>query len=382
MLTRTDLIDTVLGIYSNTLPASHIRAAGSQLTQYLARFRTRLKGRNALMIQQTLAVLRGLVRVTDAYAKVAKQDRAKARGEIMNTNELVTRVGGAADAINVIELLAYLKESKLARKISGFAELLEEEREQAAQIEGKEKRSSAARHASIAAFHAVEAFLLSLTDSHDDGRVILQLDAEAVVIKYVLLNPAQRFADVVNDARSVVLAGGTMAPMSDFFTQLFPTIPRDRFATISCAHVIPPENLLTQVVCRGPRRADLEFKFANREDGALIADLGALLQSAIGLVPDGVVVFVPSYSFLDKLKAAWGGDSGLLAKLDQRKQVFYEPQTSAEVDATLRDYALAIEAPAPNAAGRPRTGALLFAVVGGKLSEGECRLVRGISGRL
>lgn len=47
-----------------------------------------------------------------------------------------------------------------------------------------------------------------------------------------------------------------------------------------------------------------------------------MVQSTIGLVPDGVVVFLPSYAFLDALKAAWE-PSGLLAKLAQRKQVGY-----------------------------------------------------------
>lgn len=59
------------------------------------------------------------------------------------------------------------------------------------------------------------------------------------------------------------------------------------------------------------------------------------------MVPDGVVVFLPSYSFLDKVKAVWGA-SGLLKRLDERKQVFYEPQTSGDVETILRDYALAI----------------------------------------
>jgi chromosome transmission fidelity protein 1 len=36
-----------------------------------------------------------------------------------------------------------------------------------------------------------------------------------------------------------------------------------------------------------------------------MAELGAVVQSTIGLVPDGVVVFLPSYAFLDALKAAW-----------------------------------------------------------------------------
>ncbi|BEJ04923.1 hypothetical protein CcaverHIS641_0207400 [Cutaneotrichosporon cavernicola] len=324
-----NLIDTVLGIYSASLPASHINSAASQLTQYLHRFRTRLKPRHSLMIQQTLTVLRGLVGVCSAFEK------GKESSEMMDVNALMGRIGRSADAVNLLELVGYLKESKLARKVSGFAESLDEK-------EGK--RSTAARHASIAAFRGVEALLLSLTDARDDGRVILSKE-EGLMLKYVLLNPAERFAEVVSSARSVVLAGGTMEPLADFFAQLFPSVPRDRFATLSCAHVIPKTNLLTQV----------------------LAELGAVVQSTIGLVPDGVVVFLPSYAFLDALKAAW---TELFPKLDQRKQIFYEPKTSSEVETVLREYAQAIEAPKVNDAGRPRSGALLFAVVGGKLSEG------------
>lgn len=40
----------------------------------------------------------------------------------------------------------------------------------------------------------------------------------------------------------------------------------------------------------------------------------------IGVVPDGVVVFLPSYAFLDKVKAFWM-KSGLLQRLGERKQV-------------------------------------------------------------
>lgn len=49
-------------------------------------------------------------------------------------------------------------------------------------------------------------------------------------------------------------------------------------------------------------------------------ELGAVLLSISGLVPDGMVVFLPSYSFLDKVKLFWS-KSGLIQKLADRKEV-------------------------------------------------------------
>ncbi|WVQ77661.1 hypothetical protein IAR50_007349 [Cryptococcus sp. DSM 104548] len=379
-----NLIDTLLSIYSTSLSSSHLSAAISQLEQYLARFKTRLKTVHALWIQQVLTVLQGLVKVCDRFIADSrgpgpgkgdggKPAFGKAKTEVLGANELMERVGGGSDQVNPLELVGYLKESKLARKISGFSEHVTEK---AALKESKTSRNAAARHASISSFHTVESFLLSLSDAKDDGRVILSLEdvskvAPVVTIKYVLLNPSERFKEVVEEARSVILAGGTMEPVSDFMNQLFPTIPRDRFSTLSCSHVIPKQNLLTQVVCSGPRKTEFEFKFGNRNDDNLLTDLGASILSVINMVPDGVVVFVPSYAFLDKVKSFWT-KTGLLEKLAVRKQLFYEPQTSGDVETILRDYSLAISTahiPPPGEKSR-KTGALLFAVVGGKLSEG------------
>lgn len=169
-----------------------------------------------------------------------------------------------------------------------------------ARIDAKIPRSATARHTSITAFHIVESFLLSLVDAKDDGRILLSIDdlnksEPVVVIKYILLNPSERFKEVIEDARSVVLAGGTMEPVclharfllclttlkgiqiTDFSQQLFPSIPKDRLSTLSCSHVIPKENLLTQVVSVGPRKSEFEFKFGNRNDEALVSFHGRVL---------------------------------------------------------------------------------------------------------
>lgn len=137
--------------------------------------------------------------------------------------------------------------------------------------EPKTTRTTAAKHASIASFHLVESFLLSLVDAKDDGRILISLEEnDTVTLRYMLLNPAERFKEVVDSARSVILAGGTMEPISDFMRQLFPAIPRAKITTLSCRHVIPKDNLLTQVVTVGPRKVDFEFKFSTREDENIV----------------------------------------------------------------------------------------------------------------
>ena len=61
--------------------------------------------------------------------------------------------------------------------------------------------------------------IFNVLNSCLDGRVTFALvenpGQEATVeLKYQLLNPAPNFLEVVNEARAVVLAGGTMSPVS------------------------------------------------------------------------------------------------------------------------------------------------------------------------
>lgn len=59
-------------------------------------------------------------------------------------------------------------------------------------------------------------FVVSLFIIDIDGRLIFSTVGDTVEVKYQLLNPSALFRDVVEVARSVVLAGGTMSPVSSF----------------------------------------------------------------------------------------------------------------------------------------------------------------------
>ena len=59
------------------------------------------------------------------------------------------------------------------------------------------------------------AFIEALTSRDADGRVVVTRKnvLSACSLKFLLLNPAPHFADVLKEARSVIVAGGTMQPV-------------------------------------------------------------------------------------------------------------------------------------------------------------------------
>ncbi|THH27828.1 hypothetical protein EUX98_g6366 [Antrodiella citrinella] len=248
------------------------------------------------------------------------------------------------------------------------------------------KLSKLARLSSVTPpLHTVENFILALTAASEDGRVTFSMNEGHVEIKYQHLNPSTHFQEVVNTARSVVLAGGTMSPISDVIHQLFSTLTGDRLTTFSCGHIIPSSNLQTLILKKGPRGGELQFKYDRRNDQTQIAELGQIIFNFSNIVPGGMVVFVPSYSFLNLVTTAWEG-SGLMDKLRAKKKVFMEPQESSAVENTLREYAAEIQdllcnvpsllvvqtrkTDSETTSKARKPGAIMFAVIGAKLSEG------------
>ncbi|KAI0644923.1 DNA repair helicase [Trametes meyenii] len=382
-----NLTSTLLSLSTARLPLRTLTNARHQLSIYLSRFRTRLATAHALHLKRLMNLLDALVLYAEGWrdargqgqvqetersqkfkAKAQEGEKGKAGlsdVEVMTSAELLQRLGRKTEGVNLLEVEKYLRESKIARKISGYSVKTLEK----AAGQDTVKLAKLARLASTTPpLHAVESFISALSASSDDGRVTLSFVDGQVEIKYQHLNPATYFQEVIDSARSVILAGGTMSPMDDVINQLFASLPPDRLSTFSCGHIIPKTNLQTLVLKKGPRGGELQFKYQQRGDENLVAELGQILFNFTNVVPGGIVVFVPSYAFLYAITKQWRA-SGVLDKLGVKKKVFSEPQQSNEVESVLREYAAEIQ----NANADPnskRRGALLFAVVGAKLSEG------------
>ncbi|CAE7051005.1 unnamed protein product [Rhizoctonia solani] len=377
-----NLIDTILAVHTLPVSSTILRVAKTQVDIYRSKFRNRLKTKHVVHLTRLSVLLTAFQNFTEAWINGSTgtaDDKPGATGgkkkppqeEMFGVAEFVRMLGAHAENINPLEIEKYLRESKIARKISGYSDKLADV---AAASDPSKRAANSRRKGATPPLHAIESLLLALANPDEDGRIFLSKTgnpgAETVQLKYQLLNPSTHFREVVEKARSVILAGGTMSPIGDFHTQLFSYLAPERLVFYSCGHVVPKSNIRTIVLGKSPRGKLLEFKFGARGDEELIGELGQTVLNILNLVPNGFVVFLPSYAFLSLVKVAWSkGENKILERLGKKKKVFYEPQENGDVESVLRDFSAAASSPAEPVI-KGQTGAILFAVVGAKLSEG------------
>uniref|UniRef100_H0V1P8 ATP-dependent DNA helicase DDX11 n=1 Tax=Cavia porcellus TaxID=10141 RepID=H0V1P8_CAVPO len=385
-----NLIDTITDIHSTEVSGSQLCQAHSQLLQYMERYRKRLKAKNLMYIKQILYLLEQFVAVLGGNIKQNPntQSLSQTGTELKTINDFLFQ--SQVDNINLFKVQRYFEKSKVSRKLCGFTErygaILPPSREQSrlaglqqflqslqpgvTESESQEEAEVEAMRAASPLMH-IEGFLTALTTANQDGRVILsrQGSLSQSSLKFLLLNPAVQFAQVVKECRAMVIAGGTMQPVSDFREQLlaWAGTQSERVVEFSCGHVIPPDNILPLVLCSGPTGQQLEFTFQQRELPAMMEETGRILCNLCNVVPGGLVCFFPSYEYQRQVLAHWD-KSGLLARLTVRKKLFQEPKRASQVEQVLSAYSKCIKR--CGQAGGPVTGALLLSVVGGKMSEG------------
>uniref|UniRef100_A0A8C2V5Z1 DEAD/H-box helicase 11 n=1 Tax=Chinchilla lanigera TaxID=34839 RepID=A0A8C2V5Z1_CHILA len=413
-----NLIDTITGIHSTAVSGSQLCQAHSQLLQYMERYRKRLKAKNLMYIKQILYLLEKFVAVLGGNIKQNPntQSLSQTGTELKTINDFLFQ--SQVDNINLFKVQRYCERSKVSRKLCGFTErygaVLPPPREpsglaglqrflQSVQPAVSEAPAAPLEEAEVGPTRAasplmhIEGFLAALTTASQDGRVILsrQGSLSQSSLKFLLLNPAVHFAQVVKECRAVVIAGGTMQPVSDFREQLLACAgaEAERVVEFSCGHVIPPDNILPLVLCSGPTSQPLEFTYQKRALPALVDETGRILCNLCSVVPGGLVCFFPSYEYQHQVLAHWD-KSGMLARLAVRKKIFQEPRKASQVEQVLAAYArcikvrdrgrvrgprgLASSGPCFSAlggvcpqscrqAGGPVTGALLLSVVGGKM---------------
>ncbi|KAK2595724.1 hypothetical protein N8I77_013749 [Diaporthe amygdali] len=368
-----NVMDAVANVHAAQIQLSELRRARQMLGVYFKRFGKKLKGENRIMVAQVVKVIDGLTEWS------ATAQSSKSAHGIVDPNSLLKSKG--IDQINMFKLIKYVQESKLAFKVESYAAHIEEP-------EGLDASTKSAHSSPV--LHALVSFIVALTNPTDEGRIFFEKTSTPPDFKlsYLLLSPTHAFSSIATSARAVILAGGTMSPFEDYKTHLFPYLKPGKINTLSCGHVIPDSNLCVwtlastrpRSIVHNSAAADatsglFEFSFQKRSDTDTINRLGQALLNICSVVPDGVVVFFPSYGYLDEVIGAWkappttDGGKSLWDRFQAKKALFTESKGGSS-DEVLAGYSEAILGDRQPKEQRHAKGALLLSVVGGKMSEG------------
>ena len=145
-------------------------------------------------------------------------------------------------------------------------------------------------------------------------------------------------------------------------------------------HVIEDAQVLAAVVPSGPTGRALNASYGQRDSAEYQRELGLAIANFCRVIPDGVLVFFPSYQVMDACIGHWqqtrlpGAAQTLFQMITAHKPAVSEPKVKHDLPEAMARYARLLDAPAS-------TGAVFFAVCRGKVSEGldfsdaKCRAV-------
>lgn len=156
--------------------------------------------------------------------------------------------------------------------------------------------------------------------------------------------------------QSVVITSGTLSPI-DLYPRLLnfhPVVSRSFTMSLTRDCICP------MVLTRGSDQLPVSTKFDMRSDLGVVRNYGRLLLEMASVVPDGIVCFFVSYSYMDGIVNSWN-ENGILKEIMQHKLVFIETQDVVETTLALDNYRKACDC------GR---GAIFFSVARGKVAEG------------
>ncbi|XP_029644218.1 ATP-dependent DNA helicase DDX11-like isoform X1 [Octopus sinensis] len=399
-----NLLETINNIHSVEVFGSQLCQAHSQLSQYIQRYRNKLKAKNLMYTNQILFLLSRFVVYIGGVLDTPSdsQHLKKIESKIFTINDFLYET--KLDNINLFKILRYCQKSQISKKLNGFVEKYQPSSVKYVPLSVKKPENS---RSGISQFLEqlsdkqnsckntpnkvpepvqitneppemrsplmhIESFLEALTNADKDGRIVLNRKNLLSVssIKFLLLNPAVEFKCIVDEARAVVIAGGTMQPVNEFKEQLFQSVgvQPERILEYSCGHVIPDNNLLTIALANGPSGQEMDFTFKSRNNVQTLNELGHVVVNMCNVIPGGIVCFFPSYDFENHVSSHWT-TSGVLQRISNKKKIFREARKAGESDKVLNSYAQCIEK-CKYSEDTKITGAILFSVVGGKLSEG------------
>lgn len=176
------------------------------------------------------------------------------------------------------------------------------------------------------------------------------------VLQYCCLDAAIAMRVVFQRFDSVVITSGTLTPL-----HIYPTILSFAAAvTNSFPMTITRKCICPMIVSKGDDQTPISSQFSQRTESSVVRNYGMLLLETCSAVPDGVICFFTSYTYMEQVVAAWN-EQKILEKVSEHKLIFIETPDTLETAVALDNYRRACDS------GR---GAVLLSIARGKVAEG------------
>lgn len=176
------------------------------------------------------------------------------------------------------------------------------------------------------------------------------------ILRFTCLDASIAIKPVFDRFSSVIITSGTISPLDMYPKMLsFDTVIQKSY-TMTLAR----RSFLPMVVTKGSDQVSISSRFEIRNDPSVVRNYGSLLIEFAKITPDGMVVFFPSYLYMESIISMWQS-MGVLDEVWKYKLILVETPDAQETSLALDTYRKACSS------GR---GAVLLSVARGKVSEG------------
>ncbi|KAI9786289.1 MAG: DNA-dependent ATPase of the nucleotide excision repair factor 4 complex [Peltula sp. TS41687] len=176
------------------------------------------------------------------------------------------------------------------------------------------------------------------------------------VLHFTCLDAAIAIKPVFDRFSSVIITSGTISPLEMYPKMLgFTTVVQESYSM-----TLARRSFLPMIVTRGSDQVAISSGFQIRNEPSVVRNYGQLVTEFSKITPDGIVVFFPSYLYMESIISMWQS-MGILDEMWKYKLILVETPDSQETSLALETYRTAC------CNGR---GALLLCVARGKVSEG------------
>ncbi|RUS72888.1 hypothetical protein EGW08_019348 [Elysia chlorotica] len=179
------------------------------------------------------------------------------------------------------------------------------------------------------------------------------------ILSYWCFSPGHTMKDLMaHGVKVIILTSGTLSPLDSFAKEMQIPFP----VQLENPHVIEPGQVWLGTVCKGPDGATLNSDYKNRSTDEYKKSLGNTITNFARVVPNGLLVFFPSYPVMEACIESWK-NSNQWTIISQYKPVIVEPKGKIAFTEAIDEFYTKMNDPTLN-------GAIFMAVCRGKVSEG------------